>query len=314
MCFLFQESSVDILHPLSELSSTGWVDCRDSPHIDNDAQPVLLGDSVYTKGRSDNKATAWKYYIPTKSWSQLSSPQVVEADNYYVLAVYRSRLVWIGGKLRIRNSQKDEVNKKVFVLEQGKGWKEDTSFVLPLPDDVSLSLNLSAAGDDKFLVVGSRSKLVIFDGQQWKQRDGLECDKGSILVQNGTLYLIAKENYQSSFSKAPLQSLLIKKEYDMSIWKTLKIPNERSSLTVVGGHITIAARASSYTLCVLGFSSNSDSWLELTEIELKSQFRTTPHIIGLPNQSLLLMGMIKVGLGDTWFPEFGMIEVTTNGM
>ena len=258
----FQNAVIDILHPLTELSSTRWIDCRDSLYIEPyNAQPVLLGDSIYAKGRNGAKGTVWKYYIPTNSWSPLLSPPGVEADNY-VLAVYQSQLVWIGGSGHTENQRK-----KIFVFEQGKGWREDTKLVPSIPDDLPLKWRLSASGDDYYLVVANESNLLVFDGQQWQEKDGPERDMRSILVHNETLYVISQGN-GFSICKASMQSLFAGNDSDSNLWKTIKLPYayEYSSLALVGDHVTILASmgSTSNILCVLGFSCTSDSWIGLT--------------------------------------------------
>ena len=119
-----------------------------------------------------------------------------------------------------------------------------------------------------------------------------------------------------------MQSLLVGSDpHDM---KMLKLPPIMhgyrcgySCLTLVGDHISIVALMSSRswatqpnTLCVLGFSSISDSWIELAQLNL--DYSSIPSVVDHPNGKLLLMGM-----KDTQFAplsQFGMNEVTPNGM
>ena len=292
---------------------------------------MLLGDSIYTKGTTciDGKQTAWKYNIPTKSWSPISPPPGVKATDY-VLAIYRSQLVWIGG--RVHTGNQEEANKKVFIYEQDKGWKEDTSFP-PLPDGLLYSWRLYASGNDNFLVVAYDSKLLVFDGHQWQQKDGPERDM-RVLIHCGTLYLIIQENRGGSFYKVSVQSLLAENDYN---WEMIKLPYasdiKYSSLTLVGDHITMVASIHSgpgmpRTLCVLSLSSASDSWIGLTQLNLDHY---GIQVLGFPNGVLLLMGLIKVkdprsqnpssasALSQfshqlPTIPQFKMIELAPNGM
>ena len=310
----------DILHPLTELSPTGWVDCRDSPYVHHNSQPILLRDSIYTKGMSDGKGTAWKFYIPTKSWSPIPSPPGISADDY-ALAIYRSQLVWIGG--RVHTGNKTESNKKIFVYEQGNGWKEDTNLIPSIPDDVSLYWRLFASGDDKYLIAAQESKLLVFDGEQWQLKDGPERDIRSVLVHHSTLYLISQG---CSFYKASMQSLLAGNDSD---WEMLKLSYYAYALTLVGDHIAMVASDDtiSRTLCVLGYCSASNSWIGLTQLNLNHS--NIVSVVGQPNGTLLLMGLIRVM--DPSLPQnpsatvlrqfsmlpvlqFGMIEVAPNGM
>ena len=336
--FSFQSAGIDILHPLTELSSTTWVDCRDSPCINQNVQSVLLSDSFYTKGRSDGKETAWKFYIPTKSWSPIPSPPGVVANDY-ALAVYRSQLVWIGGRVDTGNEQ--ESNRKIFIYEQGKGWKEDTKLVPSIPDDISFYWNLFASGNDKYLIVhvAHKSKLLVFDGKQWQQKDGPGCDMRSILVHHGTLYFIIQTDQGDFFCKASMQSLLA--GGNDSDWEMQKLPHvhEYSSLTLVGDHIAMVASIGtiSRTLCVLGFSSASDSWIGLTQLIVNHRHFNILSVVGQPNGTLLLMVMMeRIQVKDPSLPQnssavvlkqfsmlthqpvlrfqFGMVEVAPNGM
>ena len=286
----------------------------------------------------DDKETAWKFYIPTKSWSPIPSPPGVDAQmpNDYTLAVYRSQPVWIGG--RVDTGNKQECNRKIFVYEQGKGWKEDTKLIPSIPDDIILFYwNLFASGNDKYLIVAHESKLLVFDGKQWRQKDGPERDMRNILVHHGTLYFIIKKNQEDFFCKASMQSLLVANDYD---WKMLKLPyaHEYSSLTLVGDHITMVASIGtiSRTFRVLGFSSASDSWIGLTQ--LNPNYRSNIlSVVGQPNGTLLLMVMMeRTRVKDPSLPQnssavvlkqfsmltrqpvlrlqFGMVEVAPNGM
>ena len=302
-----------------------WVEFRDSPDIEQNAQPVLLGEGIYMKGRIGEKQTAWKYCIPTKSWSPIPSPPGVDADKY-VLASYRSQLVWIGG--RVHTGNQEEANKKVFVYEQDEGWKENIS-IPPLPVGLLHCWRLFASGDDNYLVVAYDSKLLVFDGQQWQQKDGPKRDM-RVLVHCGTLYLIIQEDGGGSFCKASVQSLLAEINCN---WVMSKLPCaydiKYSSLTLVGDYVTVVALTSSglsRMLCILSLSSTSDSWIMVTQLTL---YRCSiPSIVGFPTGKLLLMGLMDpqnppstlrefVGLADQrtyTLPQFKMIEQTPNGM
>jgi hypothetical protein len=283
----------------------------------------LLRGSIYTKGiiTGDRSQTAWKYNIPMKSWSPVPSPPGVYADDY-VLAIYRSQLVWIGG--RVHTGNEEDANKKVFVYEQDQGWKEDTSIPL-LPDGLLHCSCLFASGDDNYLVVACDSKLLVFDGQQWWQKDGPGHDM-RVLVHCGTLYLIIQENRGGSFCKVSVQSLLAEIDYD---WEIVKLPSASAikyfSLTVVGDHVTMFASIPR-TLCILSLSSTFDSFIRLAQLKLDHY--DTPSVVGCPNGKLLLMGLMKMKdprsqnpppaavlrQSVSPQPQFKMIEMTPNGM
>jgi hypothetical protein len=329
--FLFLTYQNGILHPLTELrvSSTGCIDCRDSPDIDWKAQPVLLGDSIYTRGTlaGDRNQTIWKYSIPMNSWSPMPSPSGVDANDY-VLASYRSQLVWIGG--RVHTGKQEEANTKVFVYEQDKGWKKDTS-IPPLPDCLLRFLNVFASGDDNYLVVADRSKLLVFDGRQWQRKycPGRNM-RVAVLIHCGTLYLIIQKDGEGSFCKVSVQSLLAENDHD---WEKIKFPyasDTMYSLTVVNDHVTMAASIGSgldlrRTLYVLSLSSTSNSWIGLIQLSL-DHCGVRPNIVGFPNGKLLLMGYMKTkdprsqNLSPAAAPrqlpnpQFKVIEMTPNGM
>ena len=320
LVFFFQNATIDILHPLTELSSTGWVNCRDSPDIDQNARPVLLGDNIYAKGAwRDGQENAWKYNIPRKSWSIVPSPPNVDANDY-TLAVYRSQLVWIGGRMHTGNKQ--ESIKKIFTYEQGKGWKEDIELIPSIPDEMSLYSPLSASGDDNYLVVLQKSKLLLFDGKHWQQRDGPEHDIRSIFAHHQTLYTVVRNSKGNGFSfcKASMQSLITGNDSDIGLWKIIKFPyaDDYSSLTLVGGYVAVVASIGIIPKirCVLGFSSASDSWIMLTYLNINLL-----SVVGQPNGTLLLMGQTRMkdpsmpqNQSATAVLQFGMIEVAPNGM
>ena len=296
----------NILHPLTELSDE-WVNFTDGPDIDQKAQPIWLGESIYTKGMVDGKQTAWKYCIPTKSWSPMPSPPGVDADDY-VLAIYRSQLVWIGGRVHNENH---ESNKKVFVYEQDKGWKENTS-VPPLPVGLLNRWCLFASGDDNFLVVAYDSMLLVFDSQQWQQKASPKRDV-CVLLHCGELYLIS----QGHIYKASMQSLLAENDHD---WVMSKLPcayeTHTSSLTLAGDYVMVVVLINngfSHTLYILSLSSTSDSWIVVTQ--LTHYCCGVPSIVGCPTGKLLLLGLMDPqNLPSLFNSRIKMIELAPNGM
>ena len=231
----------------------------------------------------------------------------------------------------MRTGNQEEANKRVFIYEQDEGWKEDTS-VPPLPDGLLYSWHLYASGNDNFLVVAYDSKLLVFDGYQWQQKDGPERDM-RVLIHCGTLYLIIIRG--GSFCKVSVQSLLAENDYN---WEMIKLPYasdiEYSSLTLVGDHVTMVASIygglGTRTLYILSLSSTSDSWIGLTQLNL-NHYGIQPSMVGFPNGTLLLMGLIEVKNPRSQNPssasalsqlfhqpstisQFKMIEMAPNGM
>ena len=190
-----------------------WLDHHDScdPRIDPSSQPVLLGDCVYAKGMSDSKRTPWKYSISKNSpWSQLPLPPNLEIGKY-VLTTYRSQLVWIGGTVPIAKYEL-KVSNTIFVLEEGKGWKG--GIIPPLPEELNLN-NLLATSDGEYLIVtcreGDKVKLLIYDGHEWKQRDGPDLEGwmvGCIIAHKGTVFLTEHGDSTCFFYKTSQNSLL----------------------------------------------------------------------------------------------------------
>ena len=237
----------------------------------------------------------------------------------------------------MHTGNQEEANKKVFIYEQDKGWKEDITSIppVPWPDDLC-HWYLSASGDDNYLIMADESKLLIFDGHQWQQRDGPERDM-RILTHCGILYLIIRANHGGSFYKVSVQSLLTENDYD---WEMIKLPYasgiEYSSLTLVGDHVTMVASiysglGMSRTRCVLSLSSISNSWIELTQLNLdRYDIRS---IVGCPNGTLFFMGLMEMkdprshnlssaaALRQLNFPDqqatilqFKMMKLAPNGM
>ena len=83
-----------------------------------------------------------------------------------------------------------------------------------------------------------------------------------------------------------------------------------------------------HTLYILGFSTISDSWIELKIIECTTEIYTLPTIVGVDNGKLLLMGKIKAkesmsgghlqaSTSDTSelveTPQFDVLELTPKG-
>ena len=318
MCII-QGSSIDILHPLCELTSR-WLNCQDDLIIDPTAQPVFMDGSVYTKGTSDGKKTPWKLSTLTGCWSQLSPPKGIEIEDY-VITTYQGRLIWIGGMIH-KSKYERNPSRKIFVLKDA--WTEDTDFIPPLPESVTSTNSILASSDGKNLIIVTSPlsnifKLLTFDGHEWIERDGpgQECTIGDIIVHNGTVYLIEPSDNCHYCHTTSLKSLLAANEPD---WRSLDFPMGHSNLTVAGGHVVIVTHARPNMLHVLGFSTISNSWIEL---ERKMQMHVIPSIVGTDNGRLLLMGRIKVNEpipSDPSqsllleFPQFNIYELTATGM
>ena len=318
LCLIIQGLSVDILHPLCQLSSK-WCNCQTDPNINPTAQPVFMDGSVYTRGTSDGKRTPWKLSTSTSCWSQLPPPKGVEIKDY-VITTYQGRLIWIGG-LIYKSKYEHTPNRKIFVLKDV--WTEDTDFIPPLPENVTSSSQISASSNGKNLIVvtstrSHRFKLLIFDGHEWIEKDGpgQECTIGDIIVHNGTVYLIEPSDHCRYCHTTSLKSLLAANEPG---WRSLDFPLRHSNLTVAGGHVVIVTNSSPYALYVLGFSTPSNSWIELKRVECKTNLVIMPSIVGTDDGRLLLMGRIKVIPNDPSqmlfkFPKFDIYELTAKGM
>ena len=330
----FQVLSIDILHPLCELTSK-WHDCQNDPVLDPDAHPVFMNDSVYTQGTSDGKKTPLKYSMSSGSWSRLPSPTGVEIEDY-AITTYRGRLIWIGGRI-FKSKYERELSRNIFVMKDGN-WREESNFVHPLPESITSINRISASSDGKYLIIAAsnknnRGKFLIFDGCKWIETCGpckdSECTVGDIIVHNGVVYLIElKDNNCRMCHMTSLKSLLAVNSLG---WKFLYVFDQHSNLTVAGGHVVTITYDLQHTLYILGFSTVSDSWIELEKIECTIEMsvygNVLPNIVGVDDGKVLLMGRIKVNqsmpgnylqafstLDLPGSAQFYVLELTPKGM
>ena len=332
MCAHFQVLSVDILHPLCELTSK-WRDCQNDFILDPNAHPVFVNDSVYTQGTTDGKNTPLKYSTSSGSWSQLPPPTGVEIEDY-AITTYRGQLIWIGGRI-YKSKYERELSRNIFVMKDGN-WREESNFIQPLPESITSINRISASSDGKYLIIAAsnknnRGKFLIFNGCEWIETRGPcidnECAIGDVIVHNGVVYLIELKGYNCRVCHmASLTSLLA---FNSSGWKFLYIFDKHSNLTVAGGHVVTTTYDSLHTLYILGFSTISNSWIELEKIECTTEMyaycnkKLLPNIVGIDDGKLLLMGRIKVNesrpgghlqtSSTSESPQLDVLELTPKG-
>ena len=301
MCahIIIQELAVGILHPLCKLTSR-WHNCQIDPLLDPITHPVCMDGSIYTKGIDDGKIASWKYSTLSGLWSQLSSPSGVEIEDF-VITVYQDQLIWIGG-WTYKSRYERELNRKIFLMKNGI-WDEERNFIQPLPESVTSINRISASSDGKYLVIltsnkNDQVKLLIFDGSDWTKTYGpiRQCTIGDIIVHSGTVYLIELRNYNSRFCHiTSLRCLLTDNNPG---WKLSYVFDGYSNLTVASGHVVTVNYDSQNALCLMGFSTVSECWIELQKIECITQIyvdgNVLPNIVGMNNGRLLLMGRMKV--------------------
>ena len=308
-----------------------WLECGDSGTVIKDgaiAQPIILNGSVYVRGMEGNRNVPYQCTftesISSCSWSPLPIPHGLRCDMFgesYVLATYQGQLYWIGGEISESNN-KIVPSKKIFVFDEEDGWKEDSTIPpLPIAPTISMSNNVSASSEGKYLVLAwgknNQIKIVLYDGKEWKVSDGPvrseTTGKIDVMIHNQIVFLMdhsANRWRDSGFYKASVESLTGR-------WEYLKnIPYEHSNLAVFGDCLVTATEN---PICMLAYIPGSNRWIQLCDLNSEMLYSSlctpAPSIIGLSCGTLLLMGKMfhdtdSVSPDPLRFPTFNVLRVT----
>ena len=298
-----------------------WLNCQENRAVISGSNPraVLLNDSVYMNGsRSKNNKNIWKYSVSKNTLTPISYPPCALAalTNEQTITAYQSQLLWIG------KCDKSSDSLSIFTLvdEETHSWKE----VMPsnFPEEMlqhipALPWSISSASEGSYLIVVLSGPqvllLLVFDGQEWRQRDGPDCTApahGRIdaIIHDGTIFLTT----YMGFYKTSLEAILAANNPQ---WKTLtKISKEsHSNLTLFHDRIMVLTPSNfndRYVhIILLAYESVSDTWLIMEKFECHISW-IIPSVVGLPDGRLLIFGVIP---GPQQIPYFDILEVTIKG-
>ena len=146
-------------------------------------------------------------------------------------------------------------------------------------------------------------------------------DRPSTIINDDTVYvkLWSEDNYKDdgnycALKRIPLNNLLDRKTYSRTTWQelpSLKLPTEHSNLSVLDNQLIVGiSRQEQFVLLALCTRPN-DAWIEITHVD--AEFDSTPCIVGLPDSSLLIIGMVnQTSAGTT--PALNVLKITSQGM
>lgn len=237
--------------------------------------------------------------------------QTDTAASQHAITSYQSQLIWIG------NGDISGYNLVVFSLvdEETHLWKEIMSKSREIIQHRMCPISISSASEDKYLIIVISEPLLmsvlIFDGQEWRRRDGPECTAPihgitDTIIHDGSIFLMTRlGSYEIS-----IETILAKRD---SRWKKLgTIPKKiYSNMTSFNDHIVVLAPRTNYhdnRFHILAYESVSDAWIILEELECYVSWMM-PSIMGLPGGHLLILGVSSIKSSQ----NFNILEVTIKG-
>ena len=234
---LFSMQGCDLLHPLTYLQ---WDKCASPPVGVDNAQVVRLSGMLYFGRRctsNDEDCSILCYDVKENSWTSIKSPTQGPA-----LITYQGKLVLIGG---IEVATGKLTNKLWSLQDDRTMWSEELP---PMQTPRTYATALSTG--HHLLVAGGRginrrsSSVEAFNGRQWVILQSLpkaDYNMKSAFF-DGKWYLMGGSYQGRLVFSATVGTLLAttsaSEEDAPSVWKILpNIPNEKSSATVLGGHL-----------------------------------------------------------------------------
>lgn len=284
---------------------------------------------MYAIGSRSGKHEIWKYSISSQSWSvsptqpaPLMAPSIPYCSKHHALTVYQSQPVFIGGYVQ-KSVNNFTSSKRIYMFNEDCGWKEDVDVIPPLPAIEDITLNfVSASSEGNHLIVaweeGGEVKLLCFDGQKWKRREGPRWSnngvyKISLIIRKGIVVLTQHCSLTlSTIHRATLETLFADASpsdaaspSNVVIWKemTNDNPPNLSNFTILGEQCIIVAAVvnanpAPVTLDALVMTFKSFGyWNMIKKFEFCCQPDACLSIVSLSGEMLLVMGMLKTQPG-----------------
>ena len=327
-------ANTDWSHPLLQVQFEHLNSGNNAPSINSLKAPVILNREIYALGRDHlNIGCLLKYSIIHNEWSKISVPTTIYTS-YSVLTTYLSKLILISGQ----NGTVWEFDCNYSVFKE--------SCIEPVPGWKVCHWTFDVASQDKYLIVASDTLfrddsdiddhaicVHIFDGTSWsvRQYDSTICltlrsheSQKSIttIIDNHTIFEVEldaeKESYVTCIFKAPL--LLEESEDTLSVieWERIYVnvcrsygyPGQQSLLLLNNQQLLFLADSQGKIFTI--FIQPTTGAVEKFKIaDGGYHFRQAPHLVGLPNGELLMVG--RVILDDNCKSQLDVIKVHHKG-
>ena len=291
-----------------------------APSLHSLKRPVVLNDDVYALGRDlAGNGKLCKYSLTSNEWSVFSMSQSVYAT-HSVLTTYRSKLLLISGKDRTIF----EFSIKDFV------FNETSIQPFPRTKRAVHTYDFMATSNNDYLIVMDCSyrvapirSLSVFDGNSWKSRL-CEMNMGfppsayrlDNMISEHVAVIVAHSNWGNEvrFFKAPLilgegddSSDIEFKEVDVISYEEFdKLVCRRGCATVL--HNDNVYFADSHGVVFTAFIQ--PPIVPIVWGNSGNEFQQVPHVVGLSDGTLLLIGTTAEEKGST----LDVIKVKQQGM
>ena len=287
------------------------------PSCDYLKTPVVWNEDVYALGRDHNQdGKLFKYSITNNGWSEFSVLSSIYASNS-ALITYRSKLLLISGE----GMSVWEFNSNDLAFKP--------SSIKPVPTEYAHSYSFfTAISRDKYLVTVCMLKTLrccfdiaqlIYDGQDWKFREygkftfcsgySIQC----VINSHATLIFLFND-------------LIVNFDSIVKIWKAPILSNDESKVSAINWEVLDISLLQIpdyryppilHDQKLYFVNSKGDIRISFIQSPLLPEvwgnsgvnFRRAPHIIGLPNGTLLMTGMV----GEQDEAQLDVIKVTQKG-
>ena len=257
-----------------------------------DAQAVVLGDKVYIGGGhtpTGPSSDLLIYDFKRDSWDIIKTP-----TQLYSLAVYRSRLVLVGGVVCSHNT----ITNKIWVLDRKEVdeledcW--DASLIPTMPTErfgtsaVGVDNHLIVAGGDKGGLDGRLNVVEVYDGHKWRTVQSLprRCSQMKSAVHEGFWYLAGGVDQGRKVFYASFENLTAPENAGLKAWEILpEAPFEGSSPVIFGMELTTVGGR--FKSAIHAYSNYTKSWVHVGNLPVAHGFFCS---IVLPNRELLMVG------------------------
>lgn len=287
------------------------------PSLRSLKQPVVWNEDVYTLGRDcGGYGKLYKYSLSNNEWSSFSVSHSIYASNS-VLIVYNSKLLLISGmELTLWEFSNSDFS-----------FKE--SCIKPIPRSGIYDI-LATSSDEYLIIAMSRYRrpynLLIYNGRDWKFRrlnikgrllSGVVNDMAAI--DSHAVYNIIHHDWCNDISiqRALIPSFDEIKDEDMAtiLWEELEMMSlEEFDELLCGRKYSIIIQDQQF-YCVGSKGIIFTAFVQPPIVPMVwgsscINFHQAPHLVGLPNGALLMIGTIGNQDGES---QLDVIKVSHRG-
>ena len=294
------------------------------PSLHSLKTPVVWNEDVYALGRdSESDGKLHKYSPTSNEWSSFSVPSSIYASNS-VLTTYNSKLLLINGK-----------DMTLWEFTNGDfAFKE--SCIKPIPSTYSSQCsgvyNILATSSDKYLTIIREDRLqrirnqLIYNGKDWKLRqlEQIRLMSGSshnmVAIDRHAVFLIESNEWRNDVSilRALLMMTSFEENEDKAMaaisWEKLEMISLKEFDALLCGRKYSIIIQNQQFYCVDSKGIIFTTFLQSPIVPIVwgnsgINFDQAPHLVGLPDGALLMIGTINNQDGS----QLDVIKVSQKG-